>query len=136
MVVGTEASNYDGVKFYHQAQGTGMFQDCYDTIPTVGGPYAFTYVYECEWQSAGWDDGEYDLIAIPVIDGAENASLSDTVTVEIDNTCPVVVGTEPVYDGGYAGVVQVEFSESMKNSTVKDLKAMFQNQTNMAYINL
>ena len=110
----TSTLSFDGVRFYHQKLGSGMFQDCYDQAP-VG---TTTRTYQCIWQSRSWADGKYRLIAVPVIAGADKLELSDTVIVDIDNTCPRVSQVWPKSDSLYAGLIQVEFTELMDNEAM------------------
>lgn len=106
------SNSNDGIKFFHHRVGGALSLICYDQTPEGAGPYT----YCCEWASG--QDGTYKLISVPVEGGLEDWTCSDTITVMIDNTHPVIVRTWPARDSCYRGIIKAEFSELMECATI------------------
>jgi hypothetical protein len=107
---------YDGVRIYQkESPGGGLSQICFDEVGELSGDSMY---YSCTWESTGWSDGTYELIAVPVVEGSEDLSLSDTILVQIDNSCPTVIGTVPIEGSVYVDEISVEFSELMASSSL------------------
>jgi len=107
----------DGVRFYTKPQGGSLSLLCYDQDadgPNLDG----YYTYACDWNTGSYDDGIYELIAIPVQGGLEELSESDTIAVTLDNTCPRVIRSVPVAYEPYVDAIRVEFSELMDPATL------------------
>ncbi len=120
-VCANTSESHDGIRFYQQRLGGGLSLICYDSTGEGSG----TLSYCCVWESNTWQDGSYDIIAVPVANGNENWDCSDTVRVKIDNTCPRVVATIPDSNELYVDRIEIEVSEILHEDSMTCLAKCF-----------
>jgi hypothetical protein len=125
IVAGTSSPGLDGVKFFvRQRDAAGVYQICFDTIPEGATPY----IYKCTWNTSGWPDNNYYLLAYCVSGGVQNPN-GDSVLIFVDNTCPIVIRTIPLSGASYNDTVLVEFSEEMEVPTLSCATFLVYDQT-------
>lgn len=111
------SADIDGVRFYTKRTDGTFSLLCYDQVADPPDLYDF-YKYACVWPTGDYEDGSYELIAVPVKNGLEEPGESDTIAVTLDNTCPQVIGTEPIAHDPYVNVIKIELSELMNSESI------------------